>query len=201
MLSAALLVLAMVPGDVYDPIFHDGYEPASQCPVGRQEVALIAYGFNDTGHAIDVTEWANIWGRESAFDPPIPWPGIASSYPLFLDFGGSTYIAAHFAVPEDNSQNWLGWFTHPDYNYGTDVTGAISPSCGDFSPAARACFTATTSGQVVVPWRTSPGAFCNLVHGNDYYLNLKLSGSLTRPGCSPTLDSCTLSLLNNFSAE
>lgn len=200
MLSAALLVLAMSPG-VYDPIFHDGYDPASECPAGRQEVAVIAYGPNDTGHAIDVTEWANIWGRSNAYDPPIPWPGVASSWPIFLDFGGSTYIAAHFTVPADAPPTWYGWLTHTEYNYGTDVTGAISPYCGDFSPAAQACLTATVSGQVIVPWRTSSGNFCPLVPGTDYYLNLELSGSLTRPGCSPTMDSCVVSLPNNTNLE
>lgn len=196
MLSAAMLVLAISPG-AYDSIFHDGYDPASDCPAGRQEVAVIAYGSNDTGHAIDITEWANIWGRTSAFDPPIPWPGINGSAPVFLDFGGSTYIAAHFAVPEGTPPTWYGWLTHTEYNYGTDVTGAISPYCGDFSPAAQTCYTQAISGQTIVPWRTGAGNFCLLAPGTDYYLNLELSGSMTRPGCSPTMDSCVVSLVNN----
>ena len=199
MWGAALLVVAMTPG-VYDPVFHDGYEPVTECPAGRQEVAVIAYGADDTGHAIDVTEWMNVWGRSSAYDPPVPWPGVDGSDPVFLDFGASTYVAAHLTVPAGTPLGWYGWLTHPEYNYGTDLTGAISPFCGDFSPAAQTCFTEATSGAPIVPWRTGQGSFCPLAPGGDYYLNLRLSGSLDRPGCSTTMDSCAVGLVNHNGA-
>jgi hypothetical protein len=94
---------------------------------------------------------------------------------VIADFGKTTYIAAHFFVPVGAPLTWLGWITHTDYNYGHDLTAAISTECGDFSPSAQACFIQGLSGLPIVPWRTNTGAFCRLQPNTDYYLNLKMT--------------------------
>ena len=195
MFSAALLVVAMAPANAYDPIFHDAFENLSDCPAGRQITAEISYGPGGTGE-VDVTEWANIWGRTTLLEPPVPWPGVPSG-PTFVDFDATTYVAAHFTVPDGTPQNWMGWLTHTDYAYGHDLVAAISTSCGDFNPPLASCQIVATSGLPVVPWRTTPAsAFCPLTPGVDYYLNFK---ARTPPaGCYPGADTCDVQLINVY---
>ena len=199
MLTAALFVLAMTPAGT-DTIFQDGFDDAqlSGCPAGRQTLADFSYiGDNSlrNRYNVDVTEWANIWGHATALDDVVPWPGRSNASPVFLDFGRTTYIAAHFQVPPGTPSTWYGWIIHTEYEYGADVTAAISTGCGDFSPPAQACYTLGTSGQLLVPWRTRTGNFCNLVPGADYYLNLKLRDpNVTANGCDTS--SCVIGTAN-----
>ena len=197
MLSAALLILAMTPG-VTDPIFRDGFD-ADLCPAGRQTRANISLGgFTLTN--VDVTQWDNVWGRSNIFDPPIPWPGLAVSAPIILDFGESTYMSLRFHVPIDSPQNRFGWLTHTEYNYGKDLTAAISSDCGDFNPPSSVCHNETVSGQNLVPWRiASSGGFCLLTPDTDYFLNLKITDpDQVSPTCAPSAPSCAIGTANNF---
>jgi hypothetical protein len=191
MFSAALLVVAMASSNAYDPIFHDAFDAASDCPGGRRLVAEVSYGPGDTGD-VDVTEWANLWGRASLSDPPVPWPGLPVA-PTFVDFDRTTYVAARFTVPEGTPTTWMGWLTHTDYHYGRNLEASISTSCGDFSPSNAACWIDAMSGQPIVPWRTSPGAFCPLAPG-DYYLNIRAADPSA--GCWPASESCDVQLSN-----
>jgi len=198
MLTAALLVLAMTPAGT-DTIFQDGFDVTpGGCPAGQQMVADFSYIGDDSlrdRYNVDVTDWANIWGHATALDAVVPWPGRSNSSPVFLDFGRTTYVAAHFLVPAGTPSNWFGWIVHTEYDYGADVTGAISTICGDFSPPAQACYTQGASGQNLVPWRTTTGNFCNLVPGTDYYLNLKLRDpNAQATGCDAT--SCVIGTAN-----
>lgn len=203
MLSAALLVLAMTPAGT-DTIFQDGFDGASSsCPANRQTLADFAYAGDDSlrsRYDVDVTEWENIWGHATALDAVVPWPGRSNSSPVFLNFGKSTYVAAHFLVPAGTPPTWFGWITHTEYQYGTDLTGAISTICGDFTPAAQHCFTAGTSGQLIVPWRTSAGSFCELTPGVDYYLNLKIRDpAQSNVSCAPSATDCIIGTANALS--
>jgi hypothetical protein len=202
MITAALLVLAMTPG-LDDTIFRGAFESDDACPEGRQTLADIEYD-DGIAYAVDVTEWENIWGRASAFGDPVPWPGIDGSNPTILNFSKTGYLATKFHVPAEAPQNMLGWMTHTEYDYGQDLTASISASCGDFdAAAAQACYTDTTSGQVLVPWRVAQqGAnFCQLMPGQDYYLNIRMTDP-SRPSttCPPTATACAISLQNNFVA-
>ena len=189
MLSAALLILAMTPG-VTDPILRDGFD-ADLCPAGRQTRANISLGgFTLTN--VDVTQWDNVWGRSNIFDPPIPWPGLAVSMPIILNFGESTYMSLRFHVPIDSP--------HTEYNYGKDLTAAISSDCGDFNPPSSVCHHETVSGQNLVPWRVaSSGGFCLLTPDTDYFLNLKITDpDQVSPTCAPSAPSCAIGTANNF---
>ena len=197
MLSTALLILALTPG-LSDPIMRDGFD-ANLCPSGRQTRANISFqGFTLTN--VDVTEWVNIWGRASSFDSPIPWPGVASSMPIILNFGETTYMSLHFHVPIDSPPNRFGWLTHTEYNYGQDLTAAISTECGDFNPPSSVCHSETVSGQNLVPWRVAAtGGFCLLTPNADYYLNLKITDP-DQPSstCDASSPSCAIGTANNF---
>jgi hypothetical protein len=204
MLSAALFLLALTPAGT-DTIFEDGFDDApTGCPANRQELADFAYAGDDSlrnRYDVDVTEWENIWGHATALDATVPWPGRSNSSPVFLNFGKSNYIAAHFQVPPGTPSTWFGWIIHTEYQYGTDLTGAISPVCGDFSPAAQHCYSQGTSGQTIVPWRTTAGTFCELVPGSDYFLNLKIRDpDQTNVSCAPSATECMIGTANAINA-
>lgn len=197
MLNAALLILAMTPG-VTDPILRDGFD-ADLCPSGRQTRANLSLGgFNLSN--VDVTQWANVWGRANVWDPPVPFPGLSYSMPIILNFGETTYLALQFHVPVDSPNNRFGWITHTEYNYGQDLTASISTECGDFNPPSHACHGETLSGQNLAPWRVnSAGNFCLLTPDTTYFLNLKITDpDQPSPTCDPSSPSCAIGTANNF---
>jgi len=198
MLSAALLVLAMAPG-VTDAIFRDTFD-AQACPAGRQTRANISW-HGSTLTNVDVTQWANVWGRSDAFDPPVPWPGLSDSMPTILNFGKDTYMALEFRVPPGSPPNLYGWITHTEYNYGADLTASISTGCGDFEPpSSPLCLIHSVSGQLLVPWALPPPqTFCPLVQNGDYFLNLVITDP-RRPSttCAPAEPSCVVGTANNY---
>jgi len=196
MLSAALLVLALAPaGD--DTIFSDDFDAPSACPPGRQYLADFAYGGDNSlrnRYNTDVTEWDEIWGHATALDSAVPFPGRSNAAPIFLNFDPAGYVAAHFVVPAGMQPNTYGWIAQTEYNHEADLTAAISTSCGDFSPAAQACFSAGTGGANLVPWAVPPpNTFCSVAPGGDYYLNLKVTDSSE---CSSS--TCTIGTSNNL---
>jgi hypothetical protein len=196
MLSAALLVLAMTPaGD--DTIFQDGFDAAIECPAGRQALADFAYGGDNSlrnRYNVDVTNWDNIWGHATALDAVVPFPGRANAVPIFLNFDPAGYVAAHFDVPIGMLPNTYGWIAQTEYNHEADLTAAISPVCGDFSPAAQHCFSQGTGGANLVPWSVPPpNTFCALQPGVGYYLNLKVTDS---SGCEAS--GCVIGTANNL---
>ena len=118
---------------------------------------------------------------------------------MIADFGKYTYIAAHFYVPSGTPVTWLGWIVHTEYNYGHNLTAAISTSCGDFSPSAQACYVESVSGLNLVPWRTNSGNFCRLQPNTDYYLNLRMTNP-DEPSstCSHGAEVCAVGTANAF---
>jgi len=196
MLSAALLILAMTPG-ANDGVFRDSFD-GGLCPAGRQTQANISWsGFTVTN--VDVRQWANVWGHSTAFDAPLPWPGRPDSMPTILNFAKTTYMALAFYVPSDSQANLFGWLTHTEYNYGQDLTAAISTQCGDFNPVP-ACYIEAVSGMNIVPWSVqTPINFCPMSPGHTYYLNIKMTDP-SRPSqtCAPASPSCAIGTANNF---
>lgn len=195
MISAALLILAMTPG-ASDAILKDGFD-AYACPNGRQTQANISWsGFTVTN--VDVRQWANVWGHSTAFDPPVPWPGRPDSMPIILNFDKTTYMALQFPVPTDSQSNLYGWLTHTEYNYGQDLTAAISTECGDFNPVP-ACYVEAISGMNIVPWSVhTPITFCPMTPGQNYFLNIRITDP-NRPSttCAPASPSCAIGTANN----
>jgi hypothetical protein len=197
MLSAALLILAMTPG-VNDPIMRDGFD-ADLCPAGRQTRANLSVGGFTLTNA-DVTQWANVWGIANVWDAPVPWPGLPYSMPIILNFSETGYLALEFHVPPDVPTNRVGWLTHTEYNYGKDLTVAISTECGDFHPPSQACHAETVSGQNLGPWRVNTnGGFCLLSPDTNYFLNLKITDpEQSSSSCAPLAPSCAIGTANNF---
>ncbi len=199
MINAALLIVAMTPG-VDDTIFLGSFELVGTCPEGRQVRADIAYG-SLVRDDVDVTDWDNIWGYDPETGGIVPFPGVASD-PIILDFGKTTYIAAHFHVPIGLPPDTFGWIGHTEYDYGQDLTASISAACGDFSAMAQACFVEASSGQNLVAWAVPPPAtFCPLVPGQDYFFNVKMTDP-SRPSstCPPDAAACAVGLPNHISA-
>lgn len=197
MLNAALLILAMTPG-VDDPILRDGFD-ANLCPAGRQTQANLSIG-GFTATNVDVRYWENVWGRANVWDPVVPWPGLSYSMPTILNFGQNSYMALLFHVPANAPHNRFGWITHTEYNYGQDLTVAISTECGDFHPPSNTCHADTRSGQNLAPWRVnSSGNFCLLTPDTDYYLNLRITDP-TQPSqsCNPSASVCVIGTANNY---
>lgn len=197
MISAALLILAMTPG-VDDTIFQSGYDDPDACPFGRQVLADIDYGTCIVDD-VDVTQWSNIWGYDCLTGGTVPFPGSpgGTGDATILDFGRTTYIAAHFHVPADLPTNTYGWITHTEYNYGLDLTASISTACGDFAPANPECLSVAISGQNLVPWRVGAANFCPLTPGTDYFLNIKPTNAMQGTStCEPGTTSCAVGLAN-----
>lgn len=197
MLSAALLVLALTPAGT-DTIFDDGFDTTSACPAGRQLFTDFAYVGDDSQrnrYNVDVTLWDNIWGHATALDDVVPFPGRSNSAPVFLNFGASTYMAAEFHVPANAQPNTYGWIGQTEYNHEADLAAAISPNCGDFSPAAQHCFSQGVGGGNLVPWAVAPpNSFCALQPGATYYLNLKV---VNASECASATD-CVVGTVNNI---
>jgi len=180
-----------------DTIFQDGFDAATACPAGRQALADFAYGGDNSlrnRYNVDVTNWDNIWGHATALDAVVPFPGRANAVPIFLNFDPAGYVAAHFDVPIGMLPNTYGWIAQTEYNHEADLTAAISPVCGDFSPAAQHCFSQGTGGANLVPWSVPPpNTFCALQPGVGYYLNLKVTDS---SGCEAS--GCVIGTANNL---
>jgi hypothetical protein len=197
MLSAALLVLALTPAGA-DTIFEDGFDTTSACPAGRQLLADFAYGGDNSlrnRYNVDVTLWDNIWGHATALDAVVPFPGRSNAVPIFLNFGASTYIAAQFTVPAGAQPDTYGWIAQTEYNHEADLMAAISQNCGDFSPAAQACFSQGVGGANLVPWSVPPPtSFCHVQPGAAYYLNLKV---VDASGCEAGTE-CVVGTANNI---
>jgi len=169
-------------------------------PENRLTTSNITYvPSSGTRAGVQMTSWDNIWGHSTAADTTVPWPGRPDSQPSILSFGRTQYLAAKFHVPAGTAANTYGWLTHTEYNYGFDLTAAISTACGDFAPANPACLSVTISGLNLVPWRVGTGNFCPLTPDTDYFLNVKptnpTQGSTTCAASNPT---CVVGTGNNF---
>jgi hypothetical protein len=168
-------------------------------PLTRLTTSSISYvPSSGTRAGVNMTVWDNIWGNATSTDPTIPFPGRSNSQPSILSFGRTQYLAAKFTVPAGMVNNTYGWISHTEYNYGTDLTVAISSSCGDFAPSNPACKAVTQSGQLLVPWSVAtPATFCPVVPGQTYFLNIKMTDpSLPGDGCNAT--SCVVGTSNNL---
>jgi hypothetical protein len=170
-------------------------------PLTRLTSSSISYvPSSGTRAGVDMRVWENIWGHATSTDTTTQFPGRPNSQPTILSFGKTQYLAAKFTVPVGTANNTYGWISHTEYNYGQDLTAAISTTCGDFAPANPACMIAAQSGQNLVPWAVAtPATFCPVVPGQTYFLNIKMTDpSRQSDTCAPTATSCVIGTSNNI---
>jgi len=185
-----------------DQIFQAGMD-GDECPAGRITTSDISYGDGETIPDVDVTRFENLWGRVDADNPPILWPGVPGSAPTILDFSRTGYVAAAFDTPAELSPLLFGIFMNSSYGSGPTLDFSIG-SCGDFSSALGACFTANVAATDIplMHWQTqSETQFWCLVEPNTpNYVNVRLSnpndGSLA---CST--DDCAVTIISAFSSN
>ncbi len=191
MLSVAALLVTVAMTGVPDQVFFGGME-AGACPEGRILSSDVRYDFTGTIVGVDVTQFANLWGRISAIDPPVAWPGVAGVAPTIEQFTRTGYIAAAFHTPAEMPETLTGMFVNVSYGAGPALDVSIG-GCGDFSSALGACYVPDTPAvdSPMMHWRTQgpTSFFCIVAPDTDYYLNLRLSDPDDDAG-SCSADSC-----------
>jgi hypothetical protein len=185
---------------VPDQVFVSGME-ADVCPEGRILTSDVRYEFTGTIASVDVTHFENIWGRLTALDAPVTWPGAPGSSPTIEQFTRTGYIAAAFHTPSEMPQTLQGLFKNVSYGGGPALDFSIG-GCGDFSSALGACFVPDTPAieASMVHWRTQmpTNFFCVVAPDTDYYINIRLSDPDDDAGSCST-DSCGVTPASYFS--
>jgi hypothetical protein len=184
-----------------DTIFASGFEFAGTCPDSRQENSNVSYTYNlnPVLQNVDVTQFANVWGRASANDTIVPWPG-KNGYAIMV-LNRNLFMSTRFTVPASGLSPTLhGLISHGETIPGPNLTLSISDQCGDFNPPSSFCSTTDAGpGQIMAKWRlpTGTGNACVLTPGQEYYVNFKL----TNPNAVDTNDCdaniCVISIVNN----
>lgn len=188
----------IVVGPIVDP---------DQClsPAQRLTVATIKYPNIPPGTTtrtnVDLTKYENIWGHINSLDSAVLWPGISGAQPAIMGWGKTQYVAAKFRVPVGQPTTSYGFLGYGSYFSGPSLTLAISPTCGDFTPAIPQCVSTHNSGEAFSKWRIVPATQnCPLTPGQDYFINMRME-SPTPEVCAPngqTTTACTLATNNTF---
>lgn len=174
--------------------------PPTACPAGRQVVADVCYNYslatNTCARNVNVTEFANIWGRTSPTGPITPFPG-AQFFAIIKNMQKDGYIAAKFVAGTTLPPDASGMFSHGETIPGPNLTMSISTQCGSFSTPAEPICTRTNQGpgSLLTKWKvpTAPGVACTLIPGQTYYVNLKFTNppashfDCTGPVCKATV--------------
>lgn len=201
MLNAAALIMLVSISGTTDAIFHDGYD-GSTCPNGRIIHSSITWGpGGGTLSNVDLTEFANIWGRVGASDLPESWPGRTGASPIINSFVREGYVAAHFHTPAAPVLTQNGFFKYVSYSSGPNITFSISPQCADFYPVQSSCLASNISASDtgLVYWRYSTGGnfYCQLEPDTDYFVNIELTDpQAAGPNCTDA--TCLVHTLNYF---
>lgn len=208
LLAATPLPPAPAQGYCYDSQTTAGYNGVRACAVqppppeaaGRILTSNISY-VPATGAVrfTSVTEWSAVLGHATPVDAESPFPGKSNAQPAILNFKRTGYLALHFRPTAVSPK--FGWVTHTEYNYGADLTWAISTVPGDFNPSNALCKGALP-GETVGRWTTVPATyrtFCPVTVGANYYLNVKLTnpaaGTTT---CAASASQCVIGFANAF---
>ena len=144
---------------------------------------------------VDLSEWNNIWGHNSATDAGTPWPGVGGASPVLRNFQRTSYVGAHFRTT--GSTTWTGDFTNPSFAAGPNMTMAISTVCGDFSQhlPTPGCLRTNvpTADAALVKWKmtsNAPDYFCNLQPNTDYYVNFMFTDPTSTVECPAGASTC-----------
>ncbi|HEY0230457.1 MAG TPA: hypothetical protein VGC55_04315, partial [Dokdonella sp.] len=122
---ASLILLSGLletPNAALDTIFANDFELAV-CPRLQQENSNLSYqpDLSQLITNVDVTQYANIWGRSGIGVPPIPFPGVSHNVAILLN--RNLFIAAGFTVPTSGLSPTLnGLMTHGETNAGPPLT-------------------------------------------------------------------------------
>lgn len=208
--AATPLPPAPATGYCYDGISVAGFNGVRGCPelpppppppLGRITTSNIAYvpatgSIRFTG----LTDWSDIWGHASPFDAALPFPGRMNSQPTILNFTRGGYVCVK--VHPNALTPSFGLITHTEYNYGADLTAAISNACGNFTPPDARCLVASQSGQPIIRWTTRPATyrtFCPVSVGIDQFLSIKLTNpSQGTSTCAGNQAQCAIGTANSF---
>jgi hypothetical protein len=174
-----------------DTIYGDGFENLSVCPtvvMGRDDVARNRLTRSDILYtamqyrraAVQLFEYDNVWGyNDGSAGPPVSWPGVTGSSPIFAGFRRDSYVALHFKTPLAPATGLAGTYRNPTAEPGNPLTMAISRACGDFNKhlPTQGCLkeNAPANDERMVYWQfktTSPATSCNLQPNTDYYINI-----------------------------
>lgn len=177
MISAIALLATVAMTGVPDQVFFGGME-ADACPEGRILSSDVHWDVGATLADVDLTQFENLWGRMSAADTPVAWPGVTGSTPTIEEFKRAGYIAAAFHTPSELSPTLVGLFKNLSYGRGPALDFSIG-ACGDFSSTLGACFVPNTPAidQSMMHWRTEQPTlfYCVVAPDTDYYVNLRLT--------------------------
>lgn len=167
----------------------------------RQEFARLAYNVSlDPDVRANVNNFGEVWGRNSATQPPGSWPGL-NFYTIFKDLDRTKFVAVRFHVPADIATSRRGSTSHGENFPGPNLTTAISPFCGDFAPSAPYCLTTNRGpSALMASWKINGGNpavnACALTPGQDYYLNIAVTTpSASHPDC--TGNRCKVNIQNS----
>jgi hypothetical protein len=177
-------------------------------PLTRQTVGNIQYPpYIGTGQPtrqnVDLTQWNNIWGHNTATDAMASWPGLAGSSPVITAFGRTQYIAAKFHTTSTLSPTLSGFYKNVSNFGGTTIDMTISPTCGDFQPVRAGCIRSNVApaDTGAVYWRSASdtGFYCHLDPDTDYYLNIRMSDPAAgNANCAAGNPTCKLHVSNNY---
>jgi hypothetical protein len=198
MIPVAALLLAAATSQTADVVFNDSFEPY-QCPetisspTGTRSWRTYSDIFylpneGNVRHAVDLTQYENIWGHITQLDGTTLWPGVGGSSPTIKTLGKHEYVGTKFHVPPDTLPNLNGFFKHVMYGGGPPIDFAISRTCGDFQPV-QGCYVTNfpNSDNGMVYWRTGSGDnfHCALLSDTDYYINIRITDpNVTGPNCA-----------------
>lgn len=167
----------------------------------RQEFSNLAYSVSLMPEVrANVNDFGQVWGRNSASQPPGSWPGV-NFYTVFKNLDRSKFVSIRFHVPAGVNPASRGSLFHGENFPGPNLTTAISPICGDFAPAAPYCLTTNRGpSAMMASWKISTGSpginACALTPGQDYYINMVVTTpSAYSPDCNGYL--CKVNVQNN----
>ncbi|MGA9422628.1 MAG: hypothetical protein WBW61_09705 [Rhodanobacteraceae bacterium] len=166
-------------------MFRANFEALGECSYGptgltRATRGDVVYGPGFSAVDIDITQYANIWGRSNPWQPPQPWPAVNGQVAYINVLKTGTYLSAQFTVPIEPDHD-SGRFERADLSGDVTRTSAsISESCGDFSTAVPAGCVIDSGyrGSPLLLWAIGddpPANACPLVPGRTYYLNLMMA--------------------------
>jgi hypothetical protein len=163
--------------------------PPGGVPANLQRLAWVSFGINQQDRAwVDITEWANIWGRGSMRYPATPWPGPMQSQPAIL-LNRDSCFAARLTVPADFPVKY-GNYHRGNNPFGPPCDLSFSEHMGDFAlpPRAGLVLNSPADLDTVLSWTSNP----HNINPSNYVLaptkTFYLNGRFSAPASLPPGD-------------
>lgn len=147
----------------------------------QQTTANVAYSVQLSPYApnVDVTNWENIWGRNTTTGAVAPFPGV-NFYANITNFDVRKKLVLKITVPADMPPTARGSMSHGDNHAGPNLDTKISetpdgPPLNPYSESKN-----RGRGEMMFKWAMAtrpPGVFygAELRPGGTYYLTIKAS--------------------------